>query len=134
MSKDEIQKIILSALGFIGLIYCYFTFFLGPLNKSRETMTQEIADTQAKTASSKTEMKKTANLELQAKEATSPLRRAQGHDRRRRADRVVPAEDAQLFRRARHRQSRRAAGIERRVQTTGTLATGSATSGQSTCP
>lgn len=71
MSKDEIQKIILSALGFIALIYCYFTFFLGPLNKSRETMTRAIADTQAKTASSKTEMKKTANLELQAKEATT---------------------------------------------------------------
>lgn len=71
MSKDEIQKIILSALGFIALIYCYFTFFLGPLNKSQATMTQTIADTQAKTASSKTEMKKTANLELQAKEATT---------------------------------------------------------------
>ena len=34
-------------------------------------MTASIADTQGKTASSKTEMKKTANLEAQAKEATS---------------------------------------------------------------
>ncbi len=33
-------------------------------------MTKTIADVQAKTASSKTEMKKTANLEIQAKEAT----------------------------------------------------------------
>lgn len=71
LNKDQIQKIILSTLGFIGLIYCYFTFFLGPLNKSRETMTATIAETQAKTDSSKTEMKKTANLEAQAKEATS---------------------------------------------------------------
>ncbi len=71
LSKDQIQKIILSALGFIALIYCYFTFFLGPLNKSRASMTQSTADLQAKTASSKSEMKKTANLELQAKEATS---------------------------------------------------------------
>lgn len=71
LNKDQIQKIALSTLGFIGLIYCYFTFFLGPLNKSRETMTASIAETQAKTASSKTEMKKTANLEAQAKEATS---------------------------------------------------------------
>jgi hypothetical protein len=70
-SKDQIQKIILSTLGFIGLIYCYFTFFLGPLDKSRAEMTQEIAATQEKTASSRTEMRKTANLELQAKEATS---------------------------------------------------------------
>ena len=70
LNKDQIQKIILSALGLIGLIYCYFTFFLGPLNRSRENMTAEIAETQRKTASSKTELKKTSALELQAKEAT----------------------------------------------------------------
>lgn len=69
-SKDQIQKMVLSALGFVGLIYCYFSFFLGPLNKSRESMTAQIADMQSKTASSKTEMKKTSNLERQAKEAT----------------------------------------------------------------
>src|SRR5689334_6429790 len=70
LSKDQIQKIILSTLGLIGLIYCYFTFFLGPLNRSREKMIAEIADMQNKTASSKTEVKKTSNLESQAKEAT----------------------------------------------------------------
>ncbi len=69
-NKDQIQKIILSVLGFIGLLYCYFTFFLGPLEKSRSSMTATIAEVQAKTANSKTEMKKTANLEMQAKEAT----------------------------------------------------------------
>lgn len=69
-TKDQIQKILLSVLGFIGLIYCYFTFFLGPLEKSRKAMTATIAEVQAKTSSSKTEMKKTANLEMQAKEAT----------------------------------------------------------------
>lgn len=70
LNKDQIQKIILSVLGFVGLIYCYFTFFLGPLEKSRGSMTATIADVQTKAASSKTEMKKTANLEMQAKEAT----------------------------------------------------------------
>ena len=70
ISKDQIQKIGLSALGFVGLLYCYFNFFLGPLNKSRASMATTIADVQAKTASSKAEMKKTANLEMQAKEAT----------------------------------------------------------------
>jgi hypothetical protein len=58
-------------LGFIGLIYCYFNFFLGPLNKSRESMMKSIGELDAKTASSKTEMRKTAALEAQAKEATS---------------------------------------------------------------
>ena len=70
-NKDQIQKIILSIIGFVALVYCYFNFFLGPLNKSRALMTQSIAELQTKTASSKTEMKKTANLELQAKAATS---------------------------------------------------------------
>jgi hypothetical protein len=70
LNKDQIQKIALSTLGFIALIYCYFVFFLGPLNKSRALMTQQIANLQAKSASSKNEMKKTSNLELQAKEAT----------------------------------------------------------------
>jgi hypothetical protein len=70
LTKDEIQKIGLSALGFVALIYCYFNFFLGPLNKSRASMTVTIATVQAKTASSKAEMKKTSNLEIQAKEAT----------------------------------------------------------------
>ena len=69
-NKDQIQKIALSLLGFVGLIYVYFSFFLGPLNKSREAAAARIAEVQIKTASSKTEMKKTANLEMQAKEAT----------------------------------------------------------------
>jgi len=70
LTKDQIQKIILSALGFIALIYFYFNFFLGPLNKSRASMMVAIAAVQAKTDSSKTEIKKTDNLEIQAKEAT----------------------------------------------------------------
>jgi hypothetical protein len=70
LNKDQIQKIILSSLGLIALIYCYFTFFLGPLNRSRENMTKEIAEMQSKTASSKTELKKTSSLEVLAKEAT----------------------------------------------------------------
>ncbi len=70
LSKDQIQKIVLSGLGLIGLIYCYFTFFLGPLNRSRAAMIQTIAEVQTKNATSKTELRKTANLEQQAKEAT----------------------------------------------------------------
>ncbi|MGH8164673.1 MAG: hypothetical protein ACREP1_10100 [Rhodanobacteraceae bacterium] len=71
LNKDQIQKIILSSLGFIALIYCYFTFFLGPLDRSRTSMTQQIADMQSKNASSQTELKKTSNLEWQAKAAMS---------------------------------------------------------------
>ena len=70
LTKDQIQKIGLSALGFVALGYCYFNFFLGPLNKSRASMSATISNLQTKMASSKAEMNKTANLERQAKEAT----------------------------------------------------------------
>ena len=70
LSKDQIKKLMLSAMGFIVLIYVYFSFFLGPLNKSRDTMLGQIAEFQGKVAGSKTELTKTANLEKQAETAT----------------------------------------------------------------
>jgi hypothetical protein len=69
-SKDEIQKLVLSALGFVGLLYVYFSFFLGPLNKSRTAAEARIAELQTKLSSSKTEILKASNLEQQAGAAT----------------------------------------------------------------
>ena len=71
LSKDQIQKLVLSSMGFIILLYVYFTFFLGPLNRSRDTMKDRIGDLQNKLNSSKDEMGKTAHLEQQAKAATT---------------------------------------------------------------
>lgn len=70
-TKDQIQKIVLSVLGFFGLLYVYFTFFLGPLNTSRTAAEARIEDLQRKIASSKSEMTKVKNLEQQATTATS---------------------------------------------------------------
>ena len=70
-NKDHIQKMVLSTLGFVGLLYVYFTFFLGPLSKSRAAAEARIADLQTKIASSKSEMIKVNNLEQQATTATS---------------------------------------------------------------
>ena len=70
-TKDQIQKMVLSGIGFIVLIYIYFSFFLGPLNRSRETMERSIADLQTKVGSSKGDMQKATNLERQATEATA---------------------------------------------------------------
>ena len=36
LSKDQIKKLSLSAMGFVFLLYVYFTFFLGPLHKIRD--------------------------------------------------------------------------------------------------
>jgi hypothetical protein len=71
LSKDQVQKIALSSMGFFVLLYVYFSFFLGPLNKSRDSMLIAIDDLQRKMASSKTDIIKASNLERQAGAATT---------------------------------------------------------------
>lgn len=71
LSKDQIQKIALSVIGFIALVYVYLNFFLAPLAKSRTAMQRQIADLQAKIETSRTEIPKAANLEKQASTATT---------------------------------------------------------------
>jgi len=71
LSKDQIQKLLLSAMGFFVLVYVYFSFFLGPLNTSRDSMLAQINEVQGKIAGSKSELSKTANLEKQAEKATT---------------------------------------------------------------
>ena len=71
LSKDQIQKVSLSAVGFVILLYVYFSFFLGPLNKSRNGMLVKIKDKQSKLDSSKNDLAKARTLEQQAKAATA---------------------------------------------------------------
>jgi hypothetical protein len=71
LTKDQIQKVILSVIGFIVLVYVYFSFFLGPLNRSRDTMLVTINEVQGKIDSSKNEITKASNLEKQATSATT---------------------------------------------------------------
>ena len=71
LPKDQLQKVMLSSIGFIVLVYVYFSFFLGPLNRSRELMLSQIDETQGKVANSKNEMTKATNLEKQATSATT---------------------------------------------------------------
>jgi len=71
LSKDQIKKIGLSSMGMVFLVYVYFTFFLGPLNRSRNTMLATMDDVQNKLSSSKGELAKAVTLENQAKAATT---------------------------------------------------------------
>jgi len=71
IKKDQVQKLALSAIGFFILLYVYFNFFLGPLNKSRDAMLLQIDDRQRKLSDSKSEITKAANLEHQAAKATA---------------------------------------------------------------
>jgi hypothetical protein len=69
MSKQEKKKIFLGAVGLIALIYVYFTFFIGPLNKSRGAVENKIAEVENKIAASKSELSKAARLEENARGA-----------------------------------------------------------------
>lgn len=71
LSPDQIKKVALSSMGFIFLLYVYFTFFLGPLQKIRDGTLAEIDQLQKKIDGSKSEMAKAANLERQATDATA---------------------------------------------------------------
>ena len=71
LSKDQFKKLCLSAMGFIVLVYVYFSFFLGPLNSSRDSALAQIDELQGKVANSKNELTKTAKLEKQAETATT---------------------------------------------------------------
>ena len=71
LTKDQIQKVALTGVGFVILLYVYFSFFLGPLSRSRDGMLAAIADKRAKMASSQDNLAKTAKLEQQAKTATA---------------------------------------------------------------
>ncbi len=71
LTKDQIQKLSLSAMGFVAVLYIYFSFFLGPLNRSRASMQGKINDLQAKLASSKSDLSKASTLDRQASAATT---------------------------------------------------------------
>ncbi|MDP9003173.1 MAG: hypothetical protein M3N12_00085 [Verrucomicrobiota bacterium] len=71
LTKDQVQKLMLSSIGFVVLLYVYFSFFLGPLNHSRDSMLATIGDLQGKVAGSKNEMNKASSLEKQASAATT---------------------------------------------------------------
>src|SRR5205814_6975277 len=63
-------KLMLGGLGLIALLYVYFTYFLGPLNKSRNTLQSKVNNLQTKISTSKTEISKATKLEETAHAAT----------------------------------------------------------------
>ncbi len=70
LTPDQIKKIVLSMMGFFFLLYAYFNFFLGPLNRSRSSMLDKMHDRQAKLDRSKDDLSKVAALEKSASNAT----------------------------------------------------------------
>src|SRR5438034_10079782 len=60
----------LGGFGLIGLLYVYFTFFLGPLKNSRNSIQGKINELEQKIATSKAEISKATKLEESAHAAT----------------------------------------------------------------
>lgn len=71
LTKDQIQKLALSSIGFLVLVYVYFSMFLGPLNARRALMLKNISEFEQKLTTSKSEMLRATNLEREASTATA---------------------------------------------------------------
>ena len=72
-SKDQKQKIFLSSLLMIGLVYCYFNFLITPLGKSDTAAAAGIEALDTQIAKSKSTLKRGKAVQEQARVAQETL-------------------------------------------------------------
>lgn len=72
-SKEEIQKIFLSLLLLVVLLYVYFTMLMGPLLVDRERESRTIQELNAKISAAKLQIQKTKALEAKVPDATKEM-------------------------------------------------------------
>ena len=72
-NKDQIQKIFLSSLLMIGLVYCYSSFLIGPLGKQDTNNAAAIEELDGKLEKARTEVKRSHSVQEQAKSAEETL-------------------------------------------------------------
>jgi hypothetical protein len=73
LSKDQWQKIILSCLLMLGLIYCYFTFLITPMGKTDTTNLAAIETLDGQLAQARTQEMRSRTIEAQARNAEETL-------------------------------------------------------------
>ncbi len=73
LTKDQWQKISLSALLMIGLIYCYFTFLIGPMGKTDASNLASIEALDGQLAQARTQEMRSRTIEAQARTAEETL-------------------------------------------------------------
>ena len=73
LTKDQIQKIALSSLMMVGLIYCYFTFLIAGLNKADISNADAIDNLDKEIAKAKSTIKRSSSVEEQARSAEETL-------------------------------------------------------------
>lgn len=66
LTREQIQKIALGAMMFIGIIYSYCEFLLGPLSAAREHAIKETQALVPKIAAARTQLAKTKAIEAKA--------------------------------------------------------------------
>ena len=72
-NKDQTQKIFLSGLLMIGLIYCYFSFLITPMDKLDAVRATAITNLDTELAKAKTTLKRGKSVQEQAKSAEETL-------------------------------------------------------------
>jgi len=75
LRKDEIQKLVLSGILLMALVYVYFSMALGPLGSKQAALKKEIAGLLPKIESANKQIRRTRDLEARADELADELSR-----------------------------------------------------------
>ena len=67
LSKDQIQKIFLSGLLMVGLIYCYFTFLITPLGDRVTDAAKRTEELEGQLAKARSQVARSRSVEEQAR-------------------------------------------------------------------
>ncbi len=70
VTKDQIQKMFLSSLLMVGLLYGYSEYLLGDLNRQERAATAALKDVEAKIAGAGSRIKRLKSMEEQSRDAT----------------------------------------------------------------
>ncbi len=73
LTKDQIQKMLLSALLMVGLIYCYFQFLIIPMNTADLNARNQLAEIETKMGTSGKRLTKLRSIDEQARSASDVL-------------------------------------------------------------
>ena len=74
LGKEEIQKIVLGALLFFGILYSYFDLLLGPLKKGQAGTQKSIESLVPEIAAAKAQIARTETMEKNAPAALTTIR------------------------------------------------------------
>jgi predicted Holliday junction resolvase-like endonuclease len=99
LTKDQIQKSVLGAMLFCGIIYSYGEFLLGPLSAAREQAVKDAAELVPKIAAARAQIAKTKEVEKKAPASQTLLEQVKAMIPQGSPIAWVPTKITELFRR-----------------------------------